>query len=47
VIEKRGSWFYYKDEKIGQGKDTTKKMLLENSDLYNSIKEEALKQTVN
>ncbi|GMO13248.1 MAG: recombinase RecA [Mycoplasmoidaceae bacterium] len=46
VIEKRGSWFYYKDEKIGQGKDNTKKILLENSDLYLKVKDDSIKAVV-
>jgi recombination protein RecA len=42
VIEKKGSWFYFDDEKIGQGKDITKKHLLENPELFSRIKERAL-----
>ncbi len=42
VIEKRGAWYYYKDKKIGQGKDATKKTLLDNLDVFDDIKQTCL-----
>lgn len=42
VIEKRGAWYYYKDKKIGQGKDATKKTLLDNLDVFEDIKQTCL-----
>ena len=42
IIEKRGAWYYYHNEKIGQGRNATKDFLLNNPDLYESIKNEAL-----
>jgi recombination protein RecA len=40
IIKKSGSWYAYKDNKIGQGRENVKKYLEENNDLY----EEILKQ---
>jgi recombination protein RecA len=37
IIAKSGSWFAYKDERIGQGRDAVKKYLLENEKLSNEI----------
>lgn len=37
VITKSGSWFAYKDERIGQGRDSVKKILQENPKLANEI----------
>ena len=37
IITKSGSWFAYKDERIGQGRDAVKKMLQENSKLAEEI----------
>jgi recombination protein RecA len=33
VLEKSGSWYAYKGEKIGQGKDNAREFLRENKDL--------------
>jgi recombination protein RecA len=33
VLEKSGSWFAYKGEKIGQGKDNAREFLKENPEL--------------
>ncbi len=38
VIEKSGSWYSYKDEKIGQGKETAKKYLKEHPIISEEIK---------
>ena len=40
IIEKSGSWFAYKGEKIGQGRDNVKKYLEENPDLLEEITEQ-------
>jgi len=37
VIAKAGSWFSYKDDRIGQGRDAVKKFLLENETLAKQI----------
>ncbi|MBR6880036.1 MAG: recombinase RecA [Clostridiales bacterium] len=37
IIEKSGSWFAYKGQKIGQGKDNARNYLLENQDVRNEI----------
>ena len=34
IIEKSGSWFSYKGEKIGQGKENVKKLIAEKPELY-------------
>ena len=40
VIEKSGSWYSYKDERIGQGRENVKQFLTENSDIAKNISEE-------
>ncbi len=37
VIEKSGSWYSYKGERIGQGRETVKKFFSDNPDLYEEI----------
>src|SRR5512146_1700103 len=37
VIAKSGSWFSYKDERIGQGRDAVKKYLQENEKLHRQV----------
>ncbi|MDO5014675.1 MAG: recombinase RecA [Clostridia bacterium] len=37
VIRKSGSWFYYGDERLGQGRDNVKVLLKENSDLSSTL----------
>lgn len=37
IIQKSGSWFSYKDAKIGQGRDATKVMLKDNPELCDEI----------
>ncbi len=44
VIAKSGSWFSYKDERIGQGRDAVKKYLQENEKLARTIEEEVRKK---
>lgn len=38
IIEKKGSWYYFNNEKIGQGKGATKKYLVDNLELFEKIK---------
>ncbi|MCJ7611451.1 MAG: hypothetical protein MUP19_04245, partial [Candidatus Aminicenantes bacterium] len=33
IIEKSGTWYYYKGERLGQGRDNVKKLLKENKAL--------------
>ena len=44
VIHKVGSWFYYKDNKLAQGKEGTKNFLKtkENKNIFNEIKKTIL-----
>lgn len=42
IIQKSGSWFSYGDEKIGQGKDTARKFLVENPKLLDKIEKQIL-----
>ncbi len=37
LIAKSGSWFSYKDERIGQGRDSVKKYLIENAQIAKEI----------
>jgi recombination protein RecA len=37
VVDKSGSWFSYNDQRIGQGRENTKRFLKENADLANEI----------
>tara|TARA_B100000686_G_scaffold72987_2_gene78744 strand:- start:7743 stop:8843 length:1101 start_codon:yes stop_codon:yes gene_type:complete len=40
VIEKSGSWYSYKDERIGQGRENVKQFLAENYDIAKNIDKE-------
>ncbi len=44
VIAKSGSWFSYKDDRIGQGRDAVKKFLQENNTLTRQIEYETRKK---
>lgn len=37
IVKKSGSWFSYNDEKLGQGRDTVRKLLEDNSELCAEI----------
>lgn len=37
IVQKSGSWFSYKDERIGQGRDVVKKFFLENEDAAKDV----------
>jgi recombination protein RecA len=40
IIEKSGAWYSYKGERIGQGRENTKKFLAENADILNQVENE-------
>ncbi len=44
VVEKKGAWFQFDGELIGQGKEASRLALLENPELAKRIKEEILKK---
>ena len=37
VIQKSGSWFSYDSNKLGQGRDTVKQLLIDNPELANEV----------
>ena len=37
VVQKNGSWFSYNADKLGQGRDSVKQLLLDNPELANEI----------
>ena len=50
IIKKSGSWYSYGDTKLGQGRENTKKVIIDNPELYEELKQkviEALKQEKN
>jgi len=44
IIEKAGSWYTYKNEKLGQGRDQVKDFLKQNKNVYNEIEQELRKK---
>ena len=42
IVEKAGAWFSYRDGKIGQGRENSKKFLSENPDILEEIKTRVL-----
>lgn len=40
IVKKSGSWFSYKDSKLGQGRDAVKNMLKDNPDLMDELEEQ-------
>ena len=42
IIDKAGAWFSYNDGKIGQGKENSKRFLLDNPELANEIEQKIL-----
>ena len=46
IIKKSGSWFSYNDEKLGQGRDTVKNLILDNPELSEEL-ESKVKAKVN
>jgi recombination protein RecA len=45
VIEKSGTWYTYKDERIGQGRENSRNFLIEHPEMIKSVREEVLKKT--
>ena len=39
IIEKSGSWFSYKGERVGQGRENVKKLLQENPEMLAEVEE--------
>ncbi len=44
IIKRAGSWFQYKDKKLGQGVDASKNMLKENPSMVKGIKKDVLEK---
>ena len=42
ILKRSGAWFYYGEERIGQGKDNVKQLLTENKDLALEIEEKIM-----
>lgn len=40
IVERSGSWYSYKNEKLGQGRDNSKAFLAENEDIRKEVEEE-------
>jgi recombination protein RecA len=40
IVEKSGAWYSYKGERIGQGRENTKKFLVENADILSQVENE-------
>ena len=47
IIEKSGSWFSYKGEKIAQGKDNARKYLEDNPDIMKEVEDKILERLSN
>ena len=45
VVEKAGSWYSYKEERIGQGREKTRQFLKDNPDIANEIEMEIRRQS--
>lgn len=46
LLEKSGSWFSYKDQRVGQGKENVRLFFKENADLANQLEKEILEVTL-
>ena len=44
VVQKSGAWFSFENEKIGQGRESTRKFLKENSKLMTKIKKQVIEK---
>ncbi len=42
IVKKSGAWFYYNEDRIGQGRDNVKRMMEENEKFTNEIKEKVI-----
>lgn len=47
IAQKSGSWFSYKGDKLGQGRDAVRKLLKDNPELFQEIKEQIEKKIYN
>lgn len=47
IVKKSGAWFSYDGEHIGQGREKSKQMLVDNPDLCEKIKREVIEQDAN
>jgi recombination protein RecA len=39
IIEKSGSWYSYKEERIGQGRENAKRFLIDQPEMFSEIEE--------
>jgi recombination protein RecA len=44
IIEKSGTWYTYKDERIGQGRENSRNYLKEHPEMVKTVREEVLKK---
>ena len=42
IIEKSGSWFYYGDKRLAQGKENARAVLEEDKELYKEIEQKVI-----
>jgi recombination protein RecA len=43
IVKKSGTWYSYKEEKVGQGRDNAKEFLKENKKILNEIEQQIRK----
>jgi recombination protein RecA len=43
IVKKSGTWYSYKEEKVGQGRDNAKEFLKENKEILNEIEQQIRK----
>lgn len=44
IIKRAGSWYSYKEDKLGQGMENVKQLMLDNDELFQEIKEQVLEK---
>jgi recombination protein RecA len=44
VVQKSGAWFNFNDVRLGQGRETAKRFLAENPDLFEEIRKQVLEK---
>jgi len=44
LVEKRGSWFIYGDERLGQGRERVRELLTDNNELFEELKTKILEK---